>query len=261
MRPTERFAELMAAPEASVAADEVALLIAAHARPGLDLDEQVSTLDELAAGCPEPTLDGVRAHLFRDLGFRGDAGDYYDPRNSYLDEVVRRRLGIPITLAVLTTGVGRRLGVPLDVIGMPGHVLVGDRVDRDVFVDPFHAGAVLDPSGCERLFRSLQGPSTPFHPSFLQPVGSRAVAARMLANLRGIFTARRDHRSLVWVLRLRTLVPGVPAEERADLAAALAATGAFGDAATELEALVARTDGEAAAGHARSAVRLRARLN
>jgi regulator of sirC expression with transglutaminase-like and TPR domain len=258
---TVRFAELMAAPEATVAPDEVALAIAAHGQPGADPAEARAALDRLADGCPEPTLDGVRAYLFRDLHYRGNADDYYDPRNSYLDEVVRRRLGIPITLAVLTVGVGRRLGVPLDVIGMPGHVLVGDRVDRDVFVDPFHAGALLDGTGCERLFHVLQGPDAPFHPSYLQPIGSHAVAARMLANLRAIFRARRDHRSLVWVLRLRTMVPGVPADERADLAASLAATGDFAAAADALEELVGRTDGEVAAGFARRAALMRGRLN
>lgn len=257
----ERFAAAMARPEREVPADEVALLVAATARPGLDLDEEAARLDELAAGCGEPTFDGLRRHLFRDLGFRGDRDDYHDPRNSLLDEVLRRRLGIPISLAVLTMGVGRRLAVPLVGVGMPGHFLVGDRVDPDVFLDPFHGGAVLDPGGCERLFRSLHGRAAAFHPSYLQPVGTFAIVARILANLRATFTARRDHAGLRWVLELRMLVPGVPAEERAELAAALAATGAFTEAADQLDALTLLVDDDAAADYAARAERLRSRLN
>jgi regulator of sirC expression with transglutaminase-like and TPR domain len=258
---TERFAALMAGPETSAHPDEAALLIAAHARPDLDLGEEHDRLDRLADGCPEPTLDGLRAHLFRDLHFRGNGDDYYDPRNSYLDQVVRRRLGIPITLAVLTIGVGRRLGVPLTGVGMPGHFLVGDKVDDRVFCDPYHAGALLDPHGCERLFHRLQGDEAPFHPSYLQPVGTHTIAARMLANLKQVFSAQRDAGSLVWVLRLRSFVPGVPADERAELAGALAATGAFDQAAAELDALAGIAQGQEAEGYATAAARVRARLN
>jgi regulator of sirC expression with transglutaminase-like and TPR domain len=258
---TERFAALMGGPEARAHPDEVALLVAAHARPGLDLAAERDALDHLADGCPAPTLDGLRAHLFHDLGFRGDDRDYHDPRNSYLDQVLRRRRGIPISLSILTIGVGRRLGVPLVGVGMPGHFLVGDRVDRDVFVDPFHRGALLDAAGCERLFQRLQGPGAPFHPSFLQPVGNFAIAARVLANLKHVFTSRRDPASLVWVLRLRSLVPGVPPEERAELAGALASTGAFGAAADAMAELASTTGGEEGTGYRVAATRLRARLN
>jgi len=258
---TERFAQLMAGPEAAAHPDVAGLLIAAHARPDLDLPTEEARLDALAAGCPEPTLDGLRAHLFDDLGFRGNDRDYHDPRNSYLDQVVERRLGIPISLSVLTIGVGRRLGVPLVGVGMPGHFLVGDRVDRDVFLDPFHGGRVLDARGCERIFQGLQGPGAAFHPSFLQPTGNHAVVARMLANLKQIFTSRGDARALAWVLRLRVLVPGVPVEEHAELASALAAVGSFGAAAEAMGSLAGHTSGADAERYSATAERLRARLN
>ena len=261
MEATERFAQLMAGPEPAAHPDLAALLIAAHARPDLLLSIEEARLDALAEGCREPTLDGLRRHLFDDLGYRGNDREYHDPRNSYLDQVVQRRVGIPISLSVLMIGVGRRLGVPLVGVGMPGHFLVGDVVDRDVFVDPFAGGAVLDARGCERIFRDLQGPGSGFHPSFLQPTGNHAVAARMLANLKQIFTARSDPRSLTWVLNLRTLVPGVPAEERAELASALVALGSFGPAADAMRSLAHLSSGDAAERHAATATRLRARLN
>jgi regulator of sirC expression with transglutaminase-like and TPR domain len=208
---SERFAALLRRPEAEVPLDEVALVIAAHARPELDIGAQLTRLDELAATCFAPTLDALVRHLFVDLGFRGNEGDYYDPRNSYLDEVVERRLGIPITLSVLTIEVGRRIGVPVAGVSLPGHFLLRDRVDADVFIDPFSGGAYLDQAGCERAFRALQGPDAPFDDTYLAPVGPHLIVARMLANLQAIFTNRGDDESLRWVLHLRSLTPGTQA--------------------------------------------------
>lgn len=258
---TERFVELMSAPEAEVRPDEVALLISAHLRPQLDVADEMAALDRLAEGCPTPDLQGVRTRLFSDLGFRGDDENYHRPDNSYLDAAIRRRRGLPITLSVLTIGVARRVGVPLVGVGMPGHFLVGDAVDRDVYVDPFGGGSLLDAAGCERLFHALQGPRAAFHPSYLQPVGPRAIAARMLANLKAVFAASGDQGSLVSVLRLRTTVPGVPSSEHAELASALAALGAFGAAADEMELVAQASAGRAAEEPAAAARRLRARLN
>src|SRR5687767_8200788 len=101
--PTSRFAALVQRPEAELATrlDEAAFLLAAHAHPGLDVDTQRARLDELAAACASPRLADVAHHLFVEQGFPGNAEDYYDPRNSYLDDVLDRRLGIPITLAVV----------------------------------------------------------------------------------------------------------------------------------------------------------------
>lgn len=261
MEVTERFAALMAQDEDTIPLDLAALLIAAHARPGLDVDAQRSRLDELAATCPGRALDDLVGHLFGRLGFVGDDEDYYDPRNSYLPHVLDTRRGIPISLSVVTISVGARVGIPLVGVGMPGHFLVRalDRPDR--FLDPYDGGSVLDQGGCEALFHSLHGAEVAFHPAHLAPVGPRAVAARMLANLSASFRARDDKGGLVWALRLRTLVPGVPMEERAELAGALAATGEFVQAARCLEDLSVRCSGSTAEGYARAATRLRSRLN
>jgi regulator of sirC expression with transglutaminase-like and TPR domain len=258
---TDRFVELVGRPEAEIPVDLAALLIAAHADPDLEVDDQLARLDAVAAGCASPTLDGLVRHLFVDLGFAGDRSRYYDPRNSYLHCVLERRRGIPITLAVLALSVGRRLGVPLDGVGMPGHFLLRDRVDHDVFVDPFAGGAVLDRHGCRRAFRAVQGDDVPFDDAYLEPVGAHAILARMLANLRVVFAATGDHAALVWVLRLRTSVPGVPPEERGELGAALAAAGDFVGAATELETLGLQLGGTLGEQYVRDAGRLRARLN
>lgn len=261
MDATERFAELIAQPDASVRLDEGALLIAAHAHQGLDVGAELARLDELASRCPARDVDALMRFLFVDLGFSGNVRAYHDPRNSYLNDVVERRTGIPITLAVLAIEVGRRIGVELVGIGMPGHFLVRDADDPSGFRDPFARGTRLDPDGCRAAFHALHGDDTAFDPSYLEPVGPTAILARVLANLRGIFAASGDRRSLQWVLRLRLEIPGVPQEERAELAALLAAGGRFGEAADELGHLATLIGGELGQEYGRSADRFRARLN
>ena len=120
---TERFTDLMRRPEPAIPLDEVALLIAAHDHP-VDLDAELGALDDLAASVASPDPAMVAERLFVDLGYAGNSADYGDPRNSYLDEVRARRLGIPITLSVLMLEVARRRGVELAGVGMPGHFLV-----------------------------------------------------------------------------------------------------------------------------------------
>jgi regulator of sirC expression with transglutaminase-like and TPR domain len=223
MEVTEEYAALMALPEREIPLDRVALLVAAHAHRGLDIDGELARLDALAESCFAPTLDALVRHLFVDLGFRGNEEDYYDPRNSYLNDVTTRRTGIPITLAIVAMEVGRRLGVPLAGVSMPGHFLLRDRVDLELFVDPFVGGAYLRRADCERAFRAAHGANAPFDPDHLEPVGAHAIAARLLANLKAIFMARSDAASLDWVLELRSRTPGVPSGEREGFAGALTA--------------------------------------
>ncbi len=257
---TERFAALMSRPGGVAPLDEAALLIAAHARPGLDVEAEQFRLDDLAAGVAAPTLDALRTHLFCELGYTGNSTDYYDPRNSYLDQVVERRIGIPITLCVLMLEIGRRIGVPLAGVSMPGHFLVRDKVDPEVFVDPFARGATLDRGAVEAQFRASQQPGATFDPAFLEPVPVAIVVARMLANLDVIAAARADRTMLEWVVRLRVCMPGASASLHRRLSAVLAARGSFDDAADVLERLGDPQAG-GGPGDLTSARRLRARLN
>ncbi len=142
MEHGERFAELVRRPDEEIPLDLAWALLTAHAHPSSDPDDLMAQLDDLAAGVRVPTLDGLRHHLFVDQGFIGNREDYYDVANSYLDDVLDRHLGIPITLSVLTMEVGRRVGVPVAGVGLPGHFLLRDKVDPDVFVDAFRGGAL-----------------------------------------------------------------------------------------------------------------------
>jgi regulator of sirC expression with transglutaminase-like and TPR domain len=255
--PTAEFAALAAAGGQPL--DRAALLIAAHPHPGLDLDHWLGELDRLAGACPAATVEGLRRALYVDGGFAGNVVDYADPANSFLDDVLTRRTGIPISLAVVAMEVGRRAGVPLVGVGMPGHFLLRHRDDESLFVDPFD-GVVLDPAGCRALFRRVLGPDATWSPSHLDPVGPTAILARMLANLKAGYAARGDAHQLAWVIRLRLLIPGVRPAERAELAQALASGGGYREAAAELEALAQQAPDQADALH-RRAVGLRARLN
>jgi regulator of sirC expression with transglutaminase-like and TPR domain len=258
--PTARFAELVQRPDADLPLDEAALLIAAHAYPDLDVAAELAALDELAAGCPEPTFEGWRRYLFEELGYSGDVEHYYDPANSFLNEARRRRVGLPITLSVLGLEVGRRLGVRLAGVGMPGHFLVQHLADPPVWVDPFAHGRVLDLAACEERFHLVNGASTPFLRSYLDPVGPREILGRMLSNLKAIYASRGNLEALAWVFALRLSIPGTPPLERRDLARVLGSTGQFVEAAEALEELAEVVPTQAESLRA-EAVALRARLN
>ncbi len=258
---TARFAQLVGGPETEIRLDEGALLIAAHAYPGLDLAGQQGRLDEVAASCADGGLDGLRRHLFEVLGFRGNTRRYADPRNSFLNDVLDRRTGIPIALAVVTMEVGRRVGLQLQGVGMPGHFLVRHDADPPTLIDPFGGGRLLGERECEGLFRKVHGAYAPFDPSLLTTAGPRAILTRMLANLRHLYQSTGDARALGWVLELRMSIPASSPYELADVASAQAALGRFAEAAHTLETvadLLPDEDVERARAHAGL---LRSRLN
>jgi regulator of sirC expression with transglutaminase-like and TPR domain len=214
---TERFAAVVQQPDDEIALDEAAFLIAAHDH-ALDVHAGLRTLDALAAEIG-PTDPAMLAHeLFVARGFAGNTEDYGDPRNSYLDVVLERRLGLPITLSVLMIEVGRRLGLDLTGVGMPGHFLVGVEGGVDdangTYIDPFHEGARLTTADARELYERSH-PGAPFLDAYLAPVGPRAVLARMLANLVHSFGSRTPL-AAVWALKLRLSIPDIPARERED---------------------------------------------
>jgi regulator of sirC expression with transglutaminase-like and TPR domain len=218
MDATERFAAAVAAPGGEMRLDIAALCLAAHAHPGLDIDAECARLDNLARRCPTTSFDGLRAYLFRTLGFRGNSRDYGDPENSFLDSVIERRLGIPISLAVVMMEVGRRIGVPVHGVGMPGHFLVMDATRGGVWCDPFHDGAVYDLEGCRQLFARVHGSARGFSRALLVPTDPHVIVARMLANLESGRLAS-DPMAMSWLCTLHMALPDVPSDQRERLAA------------------------------------------
>lgn len=260
MDVTARFAEVVGRPEREIPLDEAALLLAAHAHPGLDIERGLVDLDALAneAAAHEPAV--LARRLFVELGFAGNTVDYGDPRNSYLDDVLARRLGIPITLSVLMMEVGRRSGVTLGGVGMPGHFLVTTGGDDPVWFDPFHGGRVLDVEGCRAVFDAVHGDAAEFSLDHLSITPTRTILDRILANLHHTLM-QRDPASAPWVIRLRLSIPGASPVHRRQLATALGGLGQFDEAAGILLRLAEELEGNEATIVAREATALRARGN
>jgi regulator of sirC expression with transglutaminase-like and TPR domain len=215
----ERFADLVQRPDGDIELDRAALEVGAWDYEDRDVERYRGVLDDLARAAlaardvardpARPGTRGLGRALFTELGFRGNTADYYDPRNSFLREVLDRRVGIPITLAVVTIEVGRRVGVRATGIGFPGHFLVrvherpGD--DGEV-IDPFNGGATLREADLVELLRRVVGPEARFEPSLLEPTTNRQILTRMLQNLAGIYGKAGDlFRSLEVLERLHIL--------------------------------------------------------
>jgi regulator of sirC expression with transglutaminase-like and TPR domain len=260
MEATHRFVALVSGPVTDVPLDEAALLIAAHAdpRPGI-VDQGLRALDALADACTEPTFAGLRHLLFEQVGLRGNRARYDDPRNSMLHLVLARRVGIPITLSVITIEVGRRLGVPVEPIAMPGHFLVRDP-RTGAYADPFDGGRLLDEAGCRARFHAVLGAQRPWSADLLAPARPRAVLARMLANLEA-GPLGRDLGHLAWLARLHRAIPGLAPGERLGLARALALVGDAEGAADELDRVAATVAPRDARSLRREAHVLRSRRN
>jgi regulator of sirC expression with transglutaminase-like and TPR domain len=219
------FARLVSRPEPAIDLAEAAFLIAKEEYPDLDIAHYLSRLDAMAAdvrsrseGVEDPLrlFTGLGDYLFREQGFRGDTENYYDPRNSFLNEVLDRRTGIPITLSTVYMEVGRRLGVRLHGVGMPGHFLVKYvGPNEETIVDPFHGGAIVSPADCQRILDRIYGRKVTFEPRFLNPLGTRQILTRMLNNLKAIYFNHRAYaRVLSVVERLLILDPHAANEVR-----------------------------------------------
>ncbi len=234
MDAVQRFTRVAAVPEKRLNLDHAALALAAGADRDLDVDRWLAELDRLAAGVDG--VDGLRRRLFRELGYRGNTSDYHDPANSLLHQVIQRRVGIPISLSVLTMEVGRRAGVRLEGVGMPGHFLVR-LPGTATYLDPFHGGELLDERGCEARFRAATGAGAQvaFDNHLLATATKREILARMLANLRAVYLARGAVADLEWVLRMRLALPDAPASHISELGRVLTLQGKFLQGAATLE--------------------------
>ena len=229
----DAFAELLARDDAEIDLARACLLIAADAYPGLDVEGYLGEIERLGArlrgrlpadSAAEERVVALNAFLFDELGFAGNADDYYDPRNSYLNEVIDRRTGIPITLSVLYLELGRRLGLALEGVSFPGHFLVRLRVRGAMLVlDPFSGGEAQSEADLRaRLQRVIPADATggvpvdalPLDP-FLEPAGGRQIVARLLRNLKGIYREADQPQRLLEVLnRMLVVSPDAHAELR-----------------------------------------------
>ncbi len=231
-------------PAAAVDPFELGLHLAADEYPDLDVPVYLSRLDTLADRLA-PRLDAPLAQqvsaltgfLFEQEGFAGNEADYYDPRNSYLSDVLDRRLGIPLTLSLLAMAVGERCGLAVHGVGLPGHFVARATAgDEEVVFDPFGGGRLLSRDGCAELVRAATGQPFATTDAALRPCPPGQIAVRLLSNLKGIYLQKGDFsRAARTIGRLVTLLPGHPLQRR-DLGVSLVHAGRPGAAVGHLGA-------------------------
>ena len=212
----------------------VAMLLAGLEYSDLDVEAYLERLAGLARAVarsmpgpdhPYEAIEHIARFLHQEVGLSGNLECYDDPRNSFLNDVLDRRLGIPISLSVIWIDVGRRLGLPIEGVGLPGHFIVRWRLpdlpsSERILIDPFHGGIVLTLGDCERRLEENFGPMAWYH-GILAPASDLAIIGRMLLNLKTIYARAEDHERLVAVLQLFMLVKPNATEELRDLGLSL----------------------------------------
>lgn len=232
-----------------IALARAALTIARMEYPNLDAEKYLDQLDWFAARAeqmlPElPETQQVIAALnyvlFQEEGFTGNTEAYYDPRNSFLNEVLDRKVGIPITLALVYMEVAHRIGFPLFGVGMPGHFLLKhyDVDGSETLLDPFHGGDILSHADCQVRLDEIYSGQMPFQPEYLNTVTRRQMLTRMLNNLRQIYVTRRDFKRALVVVDLVLALHPRSAEDMKERAMLRYALGQLRDAAADLETYV-----------------------
>ncbi|MCK6586363.1 MAG: transglutaminase-like domain-containing protein [Polyangiaceae bacterium] len=225
------FSHVAARPDPQVDLAQAALLIGEEEMPGLDTGKYIRVLDELgrqAAGEIERAkslsresgssfrpIDHLLRWMFEEAEFQGNTIDYYDPRNSFLSCVLDRRMGIPISLAVVLMEIGRRVGIEVQGVSFPGHFLARAEGTRGpIFINPFD-GRILKREDLRNLNARAVGDKRDPDPRLLEPATKRQILVRMLSNLRGIYAARGDRERLRSVLeRMDVLAPSEELREK-----------------------------------------------
>ena len=219
--PLQQFSD--AADSDDLDLTQMALLIGLSEYPNLDMELERQSLDSLASGASHRLDDEddslaranmLSEYLFDEVGFSANQEDYYDPRNSYLNEVLERRLGIPITLSLLYMEVGKRLDMDLEGVGMPGHFLVRVKSGlEDILVDPFHRGIILSEQECARRLQQIVGDTVAWDKRYVAGVSGRELITRILRNLRAIYAAANDYERVSrvdeWINALQVPPAGV----------------------------------------------------
>lgn len=220
-----RFRNLIERPQGELHLAEGALLIAQEAYPHLDINAYLQHLAAISDTIkqrlgieldPRRIVAAINAYLYDELNFQGNQDNYYDPRNSFLNEVLERRIGIPITLSVIYIEIGRQVGLPIVGVGLPGHFIVQYDARADTFwIDPFYGGAILTQADCAVRIQQIYGSDVAWQEAFLTPVSDHDILRRMLGNLKGIYIRQRDYSlALSVVERLLLMTPDHPEEVR-----------------------------------------------
>lgn len=221
----QRFAALAEQPHGAFRLAEGALLIAQEEYPRLDVAAYLQRLDAMASVVsgrlgleiePQQIVAQINAYLFDEQGFRGNQTQYYDARNSFLNDVLERKTGIPITLSVVYIEIARQVGLPIVGVGLPGHFLVRYSALPTVFwIDPYYRGTILTLDDCQARLAEMYGDRVVWDAAYVEPVSDHAILQRMLYNLKSIYVQQNDPRRALGVVeRLLLLRPDVLSEVR-----------------------------------------------
>jgi regulator of sirC expression with transglutaminase-like and TPR domain len=254
--------DMVARPEGEVDLARASLLVACDEYPELEVDRYLRRLDGMAEGLQgrvggpaAEVVAGLNHVLFEEEGFRGNTREYYDPRNSFLNDVLDRRTGIPITLSTVYIAVGRRAGVAVHGVGLPGHFVVRvSSAGQDALVDPFHGGTVLTRQDCQDRLDRIYGGRVRLAADMLAPCPIRAVLTRTVRNLKAIYLKADDHERALRSAELLVLLNPDAPEERRDRGLVLAALDCYALAAQDLEAYVAAAPQAPEAGQVRARI-------
>ena len=244
--------------------DQACLLASAVFDRSVDVEHALSRLDDFAAQAARTAGTGgsyamigtLLRTLFAELGFRGDERTYDEPANSLLASVIERRTGIPITLSIVLMEVGRRLGLPLQGIGLPGHFVVRfPDPTSDLFIDPFNGGAIVDVPGCVAIVERIYRGRLTWREEFLLPVDSRGIVKRVLLNLKNSLSQAKDYRNALLASQLRMTVDPHDATELRDRGILFARLRRYDRAIDDLEAYLRRSPDAGDSEHIRNTVK------
>ncbi len=238
-----RFRVLTECPEERINLAEAALAIAAAEYPELTAEPWLSRLDALAervqAGpesSPLVNIEALNQVLFEQENFTGNEEEYDDPRNSFLNDVLERKKGIPITLSLVYTEVARRRRLPLVGVGFPAHFLVKYVAeDREILIDPFHQGAILTPADCVELLKTHFGEGTELKGEFLLASTNKQILARMLNNLKGSYFRRGIYPKVLTMIELALTIDEKSLPDLRDRGMVYFAMARYSDALSDLK--------------------------
>ncbi len=263
-RSRRRLSAILSREDAAVDLAEAALLIAHEEYPDLDVSGYLGRLDVMGVELrerlleeprPERAVMALNRYLFHEQGFRGNTSEYYDPRNSYLNDVLDRRVGIPITLSTVYIEVASRAGLEVEGVGLPGHFIVRVRTPvRGLLIDPFHCGAMLSERECQDRLDRIFGGKVKMEARHLARCGRKAMLERMLQNLKAIYVKQGDLTRALRVVEQLLKVDPESANEIRDRGTIYAALDCYALAAQDLEAYLARVPNDASASELRAKV-------
>lgn len=243
--PYREFRQAVERPEENIDLGRAALTIALADYPDLDIAGYLRRIDELAVEVNQRcgadanvfrALAALNYVLFKEQGFHGNRDDYYDPKNSFLNDVIERKRGLPITLSILYMEVGQRIGLAIDGVGFPGHFLVKTKSEtEEIIIDPFNAGDVKSHEDLQAMLDQIYGGKVRLHRDLLTALPKKQILKRMLANLKAIYGRRDELVKMVTVLDRLIILDPAAAEDVRDRGAVYLRLECYGQAKDDFE--------------------------